>query len=64
MELVSHNRKMKIYKKLIKPVVAYGGKMWILTIKEQEQDTVKVYKTVRPVYGPVKVDVESRIRNN
>ena len=53
-KLISHKAEMKIYKKLIRPVVAYGGETWALEKKEQETLRRFKRKIVRRVYSPVK----------
>ena len=58
------NTKMKIYKTLISPVVAYGGETCTLAKVEQESLRKFEVKIVRYVYGPVKKDVEWRVSNN
>ena len=40
MRLLSKNLKIKIYKKIVLPVVLYGCEAWFLTLKEECRLTV------------------------
>ena len=55
---------MKIYKTLIRPVVAYRGVTW--TLAKWKQETLRMFqkKLVTHTYGLVKKDDEWRVRNN
>ena len=63
-EANSHNRKMKLYKKLIRPATAKGREIW--TLAKEEQDTLRrsERQIVRRVFGRVKEDDEQKMSNN
>jgi hypothetical protein len=50
--LISKNRKIKIYKTVILPVVLYGCETWSLTLKEEHRLRVFENTVLRRIFGP------------
>ena len=44
---------MKLYKALIRPVVVYGSKCWVLTENIKQKLVVFVRKILRRIFGPI-----------
>ena len=55
---------MKMYKKMIRPVVTYSSETWTLTAKDENNLRIFERQTLRKIFGPVKIDNIWRIRNN
>jgi hypothetical protein len=49
---ISRQIKFTIHKILIRPVLLYGGKMWVLTKREENQWLVFERKVLRTICGP------------
>jgi hypothetical protein len=50
--LISKNRKIKIYKTVILPVVLYGFETWSLTWREEQRLRVFENRVLRRIFGP------------
>jgi hypothetical protein len=55
---------MKIYKKIIKPVVTYSSETWTLTAKDEKNLRIFERQILRKIFSPVNIDNIWRIRNN
>jgi len=63
--LISKKTKMKLYKALIRPVVAYGSKCWVLTENIKQKFLVFERKIWRRIFGPTqKASREWRLKTN
>ena len=62
--IISKSSKMKIYKTLIRPVVAYGSETWNITNRDAERLRILERKIIRKIMGPVQEEGEWRIRSN
>lgn len=62
--LLSRTSKLKIYKTLVRPVVAYGAETWTLSKKMEEELRIFERKILRKIYGPINEGGEWRIRTN
>ena len=60
--LLSKNLKMKIYKTLILPVVLYGCKTWLLTLREERRLRVFENRVLRRVFGPKRDEITGEWR--
>ena len=56
LNILSKKTKIKLYKTLIRPIVAYGAETW--TIKTADEQHLRVFerKIIRRIYGPVFID--------
>jgi hypothetical protein len=50
--LLSKNRKIKIYRTIILPVVLYGCETWSLTLREEHRLRVFENRLLRSIFGP------------
>jgi hypothetical protein len=50
--LLSRNRKVKIYKTVIPPVVLYGCESWSLTLREEDRLRMFENRVLRRIFGP------------
>jgi hypothetical protein len=55
---------MKIYKRMIRPVVTYSSETWTLTAKEENNLRIFERQILRKIFGPVNIDNIWRRRNN
>ena len=55
--LLPENKKIKIYRSLILPVVLYGCDTWSLTLKEESRLRVFENRVLRRIFGPKKDEV-------
>ena len=56
--------KIRLYKTLIRPVVAYGAEIWTMTKKEEQALLSFERKMLRRIYGPKYKDGEWKSRTN
>jgi hypothetical protein len=49
---LSKNLKIRIYKKIILPVVLYGCETWSLTLREEHRLRVFENRVLRRIFGP------------
>lgn len=62
---MDRNTKIRIYRTLIRPVVAYGCEVWVITKKDVKQLRVFERKIlIRRIYGSVQEAGTCRIRRN
>jgi hypothetical protein len=52
---------MKIYKRMIRPVVTYSSKTWTLTAKDENNIRIFERQILRKIFGPVNIDSVWRI---
>jgi sorting nexin-29 len=57
--LISKNRKIKIYKTVILPLVLYGCETWSLTLGEEHRLRVFENRMLRKIFGPKREEDES-----
>jgi hypothetical protein len=50
---VARNTKVRMYRTIIRPVVAYGSKTWCLTASDERSLRTWERKVLRKIYGPV-----------
>ena len=50
--LPSKNKKIKIYRTIILPVVLYGCETWSLTLREQRMLRMFENRVLRRIFGP------------
>jgi hypothetical protein len=50
--LTSKNRKIKIYKTVILPLVLYGCETWSLTLRKEQKLRVFQNRVLRKIFGP------------
>jgi hypothetical protein len=64
--LLSRNLKVKIYKKIILPVILYGCETWSLTLREQHRLRVFENRVLRRIFVPKRAEVtgEWRVLHN
>jgi hypothetical protein len=55
--VLSKNLKIRIYKKIILPVVLYGCETWSLTLREEHRLRVFENRVLRRVFGPKRDEV-------
>ena len=55
---------MKIYKKIIRPVVTYSSQTWTLTAKDENNLRIFERQIQGKIFGTVSIDNIWRIRNN
>jgi len=55
--LLSKNLKIKIYRTIILPVVLYGCKTWLLTLREEHRLRVFENTVLRRIFGPQRDEV-------
>jgi hypothetical protein len=60
--LISKNLKIKIYRNIILPVVLYGCKTWLLTLREDRRPRVFENRMLRSVFGPRRDEVTGEWR--
>ena len=63
-KLLKKDTKMKIYKRMIRPVVTYAPETWTLTAKDENNLRIFERQILRRIFGPVNIDIIWRIRNN
>ena len=60
--LLSKNLKIKIYRKVILPVVLYGCETWSLTLREERKLRVFENMVLRKIFGPRRDEVTGEWR--
>jgi hypothetical protein len=60
--LLSKNLKIKIYRTIILPIVAYGCETWSLTLREERRLRVFENRALRRVFGPKRDEVTAEWR--
>jgi len=50
--LLSKNKKIKVYRIIILPVVLYGCDTWSLTLREERRSTVREKRVLRRIFWP------------
>jgi hypothetical protein len=60
--LLSRNIKVKIYKRVILPVVLYGCETWSLTLKEEHRLKVFENRVLGKIFGPKRDEVTGEWR--
>jgi hypothetical protein len=60
--LLSKNLKIRIYKKIILPVVLYGCETWSLILREEHRLRVFENRVLRRVFGPKRDEVTGEWR--
>jgi len=60
--LLSKNLKIKIYRTIIVPVVLYGCKTWLLTLREERRLRVFENRVLRRVFGPKRDEITGEWR--
>ena len=63
-KFLKKNTKMKIYKKMIRPVVKYSSETWTLTAKDENNLGIFERQIQGKIFGLVNIDSIWRIRNN
>lgn len=64
-KVLSRKSKMKMYKSIIRPVMAYGAECWSMTTQDESALRIFERKVIRKIYGPIKINENSwRIRTN
>ena len=61
---LSRATKIRLYKTLIKPIVAYGVETWTMTKKEEKDLLIFERKIFRRIYGPKYENGEWKSRTN
>jgi hypothetical protein len=51
--IISRNTKTLLYKTLIRPVLTYGTKTWVLSKADEYRLSIFERKILRRIYGPV-----------
>jgi len=60
--LLSKNLKIKIYRTIILPVVLYGCKTWLLTLREERRLRLFDNRVLRRIFGPKRDEVTGEWR--
>jgi hypothetical protein len=60
--LLSKNRKIKIYRTVVSPVVLYGCETWSLTVREERRLRVFENTVLRRIFGPKRDEVTGEWR--
>ena len=60
--LLTKNLKIKVYRNIILPVVAYGCETWSLTLKKEPRQRVFENRVLRRIFGPKKDEVTGVLR--
>ena len=60
--LLSKNLKIKIYRKIILPVVLYGRETWSLPLREERRLRVFENRVLRRIFGPKRDEVTGERR--
>jgi hypothetical protein len=60
--LISRNKKIKIYRAIILPVVLYGYETWLLTLRKERRLTVFENRVLRRIFGPKRNEVTGERR--
>jgi hypothetical protein len=55
-KFLKKNTKMKIYKTIIRPVIAYSSETWTLTAKDENNLCILERQILRKIFGPVNID--------
>ena len=55
-KFLKRNTKMKIYKKIIRPVVTYSSETWALTARDENNLLIFERQILRKIFGPVNID--------
>jgi hypothetical protein len=63
-QLLSINNKIKLYKTLIRPVLAYGSETWVLSKSDEAILGVFKRRILRAIFGPTNENGEWRIKYN
>jgi hypothetical protein len=50
--LLSKNRKIRIYRSIVSPVVLYGCETWSLALREEQRLRVFENRVLRRIFGP------------
>jgi hypothetical protein len=63
-QFLSTKNRVKLYKTLIRPVLAYGAETWVLA--KSDENNLKVFerKILRAIFGPANENGEWRIKYN
>jgi hypothetical protein len=62
--LLSRSTKMKLYRKLIRPVVTYAKETWTLNISDENALRIFERKVIRKIYSPIYEDDVWWVRSN
>jgi hypothetical protein len=60
--LLSRDRKVKIYKTIILPIVLYGCETWSLTLREENRKRVFENRVLGRIFGPKRDEVTGEWR--
>ena len=60
--LLSKNRKIKVYRIIILPVVLYGCETWLLTLREECRLRLFENNVLRRIFGPTREEVKGEWR--
>jgi len=52
LNIYPQKNKIKLYKTLIRPVLAYGSETWVLSKSDEAILGVFEWKILRPIFGP------------
>jgi len=63
-QFLSIKIKVKLYKTLIRPVLAYGSEIWVLSNSDEAILEVFERKILRTIFGPTNDNGERRINYN
>jgi hypothetical protein len=63
-QLLSIKNKVKLYKTLVRPVLAYGSETWVLSKSDENILRVFERRILRAIFGPTNENGERRIKYN
>ena len=64
LKFLKKNTKMKIYKKMIRPVIMYSSETWTLTTKDENNLHIFERQILRKIISPINIDNIWKTQNN
>jgi hypothetical protein len=64
LQFLSIKNEIKLYKTLIRPVLAYGSETWVLSKSNEARLGIFERKVLRAIFGPTNDNREWRIKYN